>query len=371
MTTMLDFAQKIVSLGGRAYLVGGCVRDEIMGGTPHDHDYVVVGVSEKSLLSVFPEAQKVGNGFPVFLIEIEGERCEVALARKERKTDVGHSGFEVMFSSDTTLEEDLARRDLTINAMAKDVLTDEIIDPYGGQKDIDNKLIRATTKHFGEDPVRALRAARFAAKFGFDIEPRTVGAMHSCREELKGEPKERIIEEMRKAFKTMHPARFFRELKRADVLDIVFSQLARLSETDWNVSMKLLATARKKNVSETALFCCVASHMTKDALSAWASEMPLLAVWYKVAVFVNKNHWGTTAAQIVREIEEAKRLPLSMEGLKEVFLSIGRIVPSWIENPRILKAYTEVHGSAPKELEGWEIRKWMRTQQAKRIEKIL
>lgn len=370
MTTMIDFAQKIVSLGGRAYLVGGCVRDEIMWKTPHDHDFVIVGVSEKSLLSAFPEVQKVGNGFPVFLIQIEEERCEVALARKERKTDAGHSGFEVAFSSDTTLEEDLARRDLTINAMAKDILTGEIIDPYGGQKDIENKLVRATTKHFGEDPVRALRAARFAAKFGFDIEPRTVEAMHSCREELEGEPKERIIEEMRKAFQTEHPARFFRELKRAGVLDVVFPKLAELSEEYWNDSMTLLSSARKRDASETALFCCVASRMTKDALSAWACEMPLLSVWSKTAAF-SKTHWKKAAAQIVREIEAAKRLPLPMEEVKEVFFST-RNVPIWAKNPRILEAYTEVHGAdAPEGLKGWEIRNWMRTQQAKRIEKIL
>ena len=142
-----------------------------MGLKPVDKDYVVTGATPEEMLAL--GYQQVGANFPVFLHPETRE--EYALARTEVKNGNGYQGFECHFGPEVTLEEDLARRDLTINAMAKDIETGEIIDPFNGQEDIKNKVLRATTEHFKEDPVRVLRLARFLARFGpeWSVAPET------------------------------------------------------------------------------------------------------------------------------------------------------------------------------------------------------
>lgn len=142
------------------YIVGGWVRDLYMGLSPKDRDWVVVGATPEYMLS--KGYKKVGSDFPVFLHPKTGE--EYALARKERKISKGYHGFEVDFGPEITLEEDLFRRDITINSMALDE-NYEYIDPFNGMKDIDNKIIRHVSKHFAEDPVRVLRVARFKSRW--------------------------------------------------------------------------------------------------------------------------------------------------------------------------------------------------------------
>lgn len=146
----------------KTYLVGGAVRDEILGRPVHDRDYVVVGSTVEEMLA--KGFTQVGADFPVFLHPETKE--EYALARTERKTGEGHKGFETFFSPEVTLIEDLGRRDLTINAMAKDIETGEIIDPYNGLRDIEMKILRATSEAFIEDPLRILRVYRFGAQLG-------------------------------------------------------------------------------------------------------------------------------------------------------------------------------------------------------------
>ena len=160
----------------KTYLVGGAVRDMLMGLEPKDRDYVVVGSSEAEMMSL--GYTKVGADFPVFLHPETGD--EYALARRERKTGKGYLGFVSEFTPDVTLEEDLSRRDLTINSIAIDTLflgednkPDGIIippvtDPFGGKDDLHNKILRHTSNAFEEDPVRVLRVARFCARFGSD-----------------------------------------------------------------------------------------------------------------------------------------------------------------------------------------------------------
>ena len=194
-----EFFKKIREAGGRGYLAGGAVRDMVMGRAAHDRDYLVCGMLPEEFTALFPEARRAGKSFPVFLLEIGGAVCEVAFARVERKTGRGYTGFEARCGRDITVEQDLVRRDTTINSMAMD---DEgrIIDPYGGAADVGRKIIRATSPaHFAEDPVRALRAARQAAQFGFDIEPATLALMGRCAEELRTEPAERKFAELEKA----------------------------------------------------------------------------------------------------------------------------------------------------------------------------
>ena len=182
--TELDFAKKIRDLGGQAYLVGGAVRDKFRGVEAHDRDYCVTGIEEKFFADAFPNAAKFGKSFPVYSVDIADAFCEVAFARTERKIGMGYRGFEISFSPDVTIEQDLFRRDTTINAMAVELLSGELVDPFGGREDVLNKKIRAVSKHFTDDPVRALRAARQAAQFNFDICADTIAAMNLCGDEL-------------------------------------------------------------------------------------------------------------------------------------------------------------------------------------------
>lgn len=152
------------------YEVGGCVRDVIMGITPKDYDYVVVGSTPEEMISL--GYQQVGSTFPVFLHP--ETNAEYALARTERKVGTGYNGFECVFSPDVTLEEDLSRRDLTCNAIAMCIETGEIFDPYGGISDIGNKILRHTSDAFTDDPLRVIRLVRFYARMpGFIINTET------------------------------------------------------------------------------------------------------------------------------------------------------------------------------------------------------
>jgi tRNA nucleotidyltransferase (CCA-adding enzyme) len=221
---MTEIIEKILRAGGRIYLVGGAVRDSVMGLIPHDRDYCVTGLTAEQFVQMFPDAEIAGKDFPVFRIN----GAEYALARTEKKNGIGYRGFEVFASPSVTIETDLGRRDLTINAMAIDMATGAIVDPFGGVKDIRDKTIRAASPAFDEDPLRVYRAARFAAKFGFTVEPGTIRLMASLRHELDALSAERVFEETRKALNTEHPSLFFKTLAQAGVLDIHFKEIAAL-----------------------------------------------------------------------------------------------------------------------------------------------
>ena len=210
----------------KIYQVGGSVRDEILGIEAYDRDFVVVGATEAEFLAKFPKAEKVGRSFPVFLVN----GCEYAFARRERKNGHGYTGFDVEFSPDITLEEDLLRRDITINAIAKDpVLPNRYIDPYGGIEDIRNKRIVHVSKAFSEDPLRVYRVARFAAKFpDFSVDPETIKLMRSMGEELLSLSTERVWNELEKALVYPRPSRFFEILKEADLLKYHFPEVLAL-----------------------------------------------------------------------------------------------------------------------------------------------
>jgi tRNA nucleotidyltransferase (CCA-adding enzyme) len=188
------------------YLVGGAVRDRLMGRMVSDRDWVVVGGTPAVLLS--EGYQAVGGGFPVFLHPVTRE--EYALARTERRTGPGHRGFETWFAADVTLEDDLRRRDLTINAIAM-TPEGEYIDPFGGREDIRNRCLRAVSPAFAEDPLRVLRVARFAAQLpGFDVHPETLDLMRRMvSDQLLAElPAERVWHELDKAVHGPCPERF-------------------------------------------------------------------------------------------------------------------------------------------------------------------
>lgn len=223
-----DLLGRVREMGGRAYIVGGFVRDELRGTVPHDRDVVVTGASRETFEREFWGAVPVGRQFPVYRIFLDGELVEVALARRDRKTGPGHDGFIIEHAPDITIEEDLFRRDITINAAARDMETGELVDPYGAARDIEARVIRAVSQHFAEDPLRALRAARFAASLGYAIEPGTIRMMRACRDEIAVLSDSRIVGELERALASPRPSIFFRELLRAEVLDVSFPWAAAL-----------------------------------------------------------------------------------------------------------------------------------------------
>ena len=217
-------AKKINEYGGKLFLVGGAIRDELLGIENHDEDYCVTGISLEEFKDMFPNAIIRGKAFPVF--DIDGK--EFALARKERKTGTGHKNFMIETDKTIKIEEDLARRDITINAIAKDMITNEIIDPYNGRKDLKEKKIRAVTNHFKEDPLRVYRVARFAAKLQFMAEEETIKMMNSLKEELSTVSPERVYTEFSKALLAERPSIFFNVLRESKVLDVHFKEIEKL-----------------------------------------------------------------------------------------------------------------------------------------------
>ncbi len=223
--TIQEIALKIQTAGGRLYLVGGALRDKILNIPNHDEDYCVIGITADKFKELFPNAFARGKSFQVF--DIGGK--EFAMARIEEKRGIGHKEFEVETGTQITIEEDLARRDITINSIAKDMLTGEIIDPYGGEKDINSKIIRATTEKFKEDPLRVYRVARFAAQLqDFEVEENTLKLMETLKPELNSLSKERVFVELEKALLSNKPSKFFDVLRKANVLDVHFLPIYNL-----------------------------------------------------------------------------------------------------------------------------------------------
>ncbi len=210
------------------YLVGGAVRDQLLNIRVYDRDWVVVGSTPEELLSKGYTA--VGKDFPVFLHPVSKE--EHALARTERKTGSGYTGFECYFAADVTLEEDLLRRDLTINAMAQDP-EGNIVDPFNGQRDLKDRILRHVSDAFTEDPLRVLRVARFAAKLhhlGFNVADETIELMREIAQsgELEHLTAERVWQEWQKSLATHDPQIFISVLQQCDALKVVLPELDAL-----------------------------------------------------------------------------------------------------------------------------------------------
>ena len=212
----------------KVYLVGGAVRDQLLGLPVKDRDWIVVGADPATLLSL--GYQQVGKDFPVFLNPKTKE--EYALARTERKSSVGYTGFICDFSPTITLEQDLIRRDLTINAMAQSE-DGEIIDPYGGKQDLENRILRHISPAFSEDPLRVLRVARFAARYhslGFKIASETLSLMAELAQsgELQHLTAERVWLETEKALNEKNPEIYFETLHKTGTLRVLFTEIDAL-----------------------------------------------------------------------------------------------------------------------------------------------
>lgn len=220
---LLKICEAVRDAGGQPFVVGGFVRDLIAGRPSNDVDLLVVGMNHSGLMAALPKGSWVGRDFPVLLVD----GIEVAMARVERKIGEGYEGFECKVEG-VTLEDDLRRRDLTMNAMAMDPFTNEIFDPFKGRKDIVDGILRPVGEHFREDPLRVLRAARFAAQFGMDVSDELVCEAIMVQDELHTLTAERVSQELLKALATDKPSLFFQVLDQMEALEFVFPELDAL-----------------------------------------------------------------------------------------------------------------------------------------------
>ena len=393
--TELNFAKKIDALGGTVYLVGGAVRDKFRNIKAHDKDYCITGVDEKIFAKNFPKALKFGKSFPVYSIYIEGKMCEIAFARTEKKIAAGYKGFAVNFLPTVTIEEDLFRRDTTINAMAVKILTGELIDPFGGQNDTEQKKIRAVSKHFIEDPVRALRAARQSAQFDFEITSETFLAMSQCAEEILAEPGERIFSELENALKTKTPSKFFRSLEKSHLLEIIFPEIFNLRgkfqskifhpEGDaYEHSLNILDEVAKINPKPVIRFAALVHDIGKgttptemlphhyehekrglEVFQKMCEHLPLPTDWKKIATFVIKEHMRAPMFNKPGKITDflmcLHNAKISVTDFNDIIRADNHGLPPYLENAEFLiEELLKVSGKdAPPDLQGKKIGDWI------------
>ncbi|ASM77233.1 phosphatase [Vitreoscilla filiformis] len=273
---MAHTAELLLPAGATAYLVGGAVRDRLLGLRPYaDQDWVVTGTTPEAMLAA--GFQPVGKDFPVFLHP--WTRQEYALARTERKTAPGYHGFVFHTAPEVRLEDDLLRRDLTINAMAAPPHSEQapVIDPYGGQQDLQAKVLRHVSPAFAEDPVRILRLARFAARFPeFVVAPETEALMGDmvAAGEVDALVPERVWQELARGLMEAQPARMFEVLRRCGALQRLWPELNRLwgvpqradyhPEVDTGIhTMMVLSQAVRMGAPLSVRFACLCHDLGK------------------------------------------------------------------------------------------------------------
>ena len=400
-----EFVEKIQALGGKVYIVGGWVRDKIRKAAPHDKDYMVTGVEETAFECAFPHAKRVGKAFPVYLVDIDGEMEEVAFARREKKTGRGYKGFTMFYDPSTSVEDDLIRRDTRINSMAMELPHYGLIDPFHGEADIRERKICATSEHFPEDPVRALRAARQAAQFGFQITDETYAAMQACKEDLAFEPEERIYHELVRALATDKPSIFFLALKKAELLDVTFPELFALvgksqpvafhPEGDaFNHTMLVVDAVAAETDSIRARFAGLVHDLGKGTtpremlphhyghevrglavLARWNARMTLPKVLLEAGRLVIKEHMRATIMTKVGKqaklLLKIARSTMKLEGFNAVIRADSHGLPSYLEQgAKYIKIMQAIDGrSAPKELKGPAIGRWIEHQQIKAFQR--
>jgi len=300
----------------KIYVVGGAVRDRLLGLPVSDQDYVVVGATPDQMLAL--GFQPVGKDFPVFLHP--QTHAEYALARTERKSGHGYKGFKVYAAPEVTLEEDLQRRDLTINAIAEDA-SGALVDPYGGQRDLAARVFRHVSDAFAEDPVRILRVARFAARFvEFSVAPETLALMRSMVDngEVDALVPERVWQEVARGLMEARPSRMFQVLRDCGALVRLFPEIDRLfgvpqppehhPEIDTGVHVMLVVDwAARQGYSLPVRFAALTHDLGKGVTPP--------ALWPK-----HHGHEGKSVA-LVRALCERLRVPADC---RELAIAVAR-----------------------------------------------
>jgi tRNA nucleotidyltransferase (CCA-adding enzyme) len=379
-----EFARAVHEAGGRAFIVGGWVRDRLRGVRPHDRDYVVTGLAEDVFAAVFAGAKRVGHGFPVYLLEVDGDVCEVAFARRERKTGPGYRGFAVSARPDTSIEDDLYRRDTTMNSMAVSLDTGELIDPYGGVRDVESRIVRATSEHFADDPVRALRAARQAAQFGCAIEPGTVRMMKKCRGELVLEPGERLTNELRRALECDAPSVFFRRLKEAALLDAAYPHIAALADVRraprsdaFERAMQILDSVAATTPRTEVRFAALALDMSRAAIREWNALTRLPSSWMRCAEFAMTErariHGIMEPGEIADFMERIRNNPIGPDGIAAIVTADAHDIPPFLACvPKLLEAMDRVSGDdIPGDLKGPARGAWLRRRKVESVARAM
>lgn len=396
-----DFAEKIAFLGGRVYIVGGWVRDILRSYPPKDKDYVICQLKEDIFRENFPQATRVGKSFPVYLLEIDGRKCEVAFARREKKAGHGYKGFTTFCDENITLEEDLYRRDTTMNAIAYDVLSQKIIDPYNGRGDIRKKRIKAVSHHFADDPVRALRAARQASEFNFTVTDDTLALMQSCKDEFAYEPQERIFGELKRALATDFPSVFFRTLQQAELLETLFPEIfALIGKTQpeyfhpegdaFEHTMEIVDLVAGMTDDLAVRFAGLVHDIGKGAtppemlphhyghekiggeiLLKWNERMTLPKKWMQGGLFVIKEHMraGRLAKvpKIVDLLLAIEKNPLGFDGFNCVILADSKGLPYYLADYKsyLAKLHSVSVKDYPLDIQGKKIGEWIRQERIK------
>lgn len=401
-----EFVTRVKSEHARVFRVGGCVRDSLLGKSPKDRDYVLCGMEEHSFLQRFPQAKRVGKSFPVYLLEIDGKNSEVAFARREKKSGRGYRGFQVEFDPSVSIEEDLFRRDTTMNSLAVELPEENLIDPYGGREDIKKGVVRAVSHHFLEDPVRALRAARQAAEHGFSIEPGTISYMGQCREELAEEPQDRLVNEWKRALASPRPSFFFRNLERAGLLPLLFPEIHRLEgkiqppdfhpEGDaYEHSLLILDKVAETTENLAARFAGLVHDIGKgetpeemlphhyghekrglEILEQWNRRMTLPKSWLQAARFVIAQHMRAPRLEkpgkIVDLLLRVEKSSLPFSDFNAIICADHGSLPEYLLRWECyLPVLHEVKGGdCPDHIQGKAIGDWVREEQVRVFNRI-
>jgi len=335
------------------YLVGGAVRDQLLGLPVKDRDWVVVGATPEQMIA--QGYRPVGKDFPVFLHPQTHE--EYALARTERKSGKGYKGFTFHTEPSVTLEEDLIRRDLRINAMAMDE-QGGIIDPYNGRDDLHNHLLRHVSNSFSEDPLRVLRVARFAARFhhlGFSVAPETAELMRqlSQGDELLHLSAERIWQEFERALNTSSPATFIKVLQVSGALERLMPELLMVADEDWQ---RLDDSVMQTAVERFALLAELLIQKSREESLLQLCERLRIPKRYQEAA-LDLSHWGLQLSRFIElkpraqfQIIEGLKLSRSLSRLEAFEKSCTALTGKAINRSMIERAVAAVNRIAPKAL---------------------
>ena len=338
----------------KTYQVGGAVRDRLLGLPVHDIDYVVVGSSVKEMLG--NGFRPVGSHFPVFLHP--QTQHEYALARTERKTAPGHQGFVFHADRSIQLEDDLKRRDLTINAMAQEVnasgeLVGHLIDPYRGKVDLEQGIFRHLSDAFSEDPLRVLRVARFAARFPtFTIAPETLAIMKHMvsKDELKTLSKERIWQELARALRSQAPERFIDVLEECGALEEIWPTAFTVQWRNMSSKKEMLAQLNQVVAIHPEIdkrLAILLKKLKPVEISTWGGELrvpnEITEYCFAVAEF-EACHEFVLSPHIVLDLfnrTDVWRKPARFTEVMKLFESIGVGVANW---SKLVNAALQVDG---------------------------